>query len=370
MHVDPRRIVSLALLSIIIFASSTGSLAQAKQVHPKAGAPHSPQPAPGQTDLQPPATQPAATQPAKPQADAPLPAAFRNIFYQPNALAQGSPALFTVEMSKPASRLTGRFLDKEVSFFRGDKTTVWYALAGVDLETAPGSYDLSLAAVVTGKGLVKAVKKIEVAAGDFKTGAIDVPENFVTPDAAAKRQILADTALKAHAYAHSLPLPQWSGDFRKPVDAPSTPSFGMTRVLNEEMMSRHRGTDYPSKEGSSVSSSNAGTVVLAKEMFYEGNCIILDHGQHLFTIYMHLSRMDVKVGEKVKKGAPLGLSGATGRVTGPHLHMGVRWNGASLDPTKLLALTLPETGADVGAKPDAKPDAKSVHNTHTPRRRR
>ena len=285
------------------------------------------------------------SQPMRRPVDAPLPSAYRNIFYQPNALAQGSPILFTVEMAEPASRVSGRFLGKELSFFRGDKVNVWYALAGADLESAPGRFQLSIAATVPRKGIVKATKEVDLAPGDFKMGSIEVPENFVNPDEAGKRQIAADTALKAHAYAHLLPSPQWSGDFKKPVDAPSTPSFGMTRLLNEELTSQHRGTDFPVKEGSPVSAANAGTVVLAKEMFYEGNCIILDHGQHFFTTYMHLSRMDVKVGDRLKKGAPLGLTGATGRVTGPHLHMGVRWNGAYLDPVKLLALTLPETAA-------------------------
>ena len=117
----------------------------------------------------------------------------------------------------------------------------------------------------------------------------------------------------------------------------------MTRLLNEELTSRHRGTDFPIKEGEPVVASNAGTVVLARELFYEGNCIIIDHGQHLFTEYMHLSQIQAKVGQKVKKGQRIGLTGATGRVTGPHLHMGVRWETSYLDPTKLLALTLPET---------------------------
>jgi len=277
------------------------------------------------------------------QGEAPLPSSFKNVFWQPNDLQQGSATFFTVEMARPASRVSGRFLGKEIAFFRGKNPTVWYALAGVDMETAPGTYDLAISAVVPAHGLVRAVKRIEVGSGDFKEGTVEVPENFVNPDDAGKKQVAADEALKSRAYAHMVPTPQWSGDFVKPVDAPSTPSFGMTRVLNEEMTSQHRGTDFPAKEGSRVSASNAGTVVLAKEMFYEGNCIILDHGMRFFTIYMHLSKMEVKVGDKVKKGGPLGFSGATGRVTGPHLHMGVRWNGAYIDPTKLLALTLPET---------------------------
>jgi murein DD-endopeptidase MepM/ murein hydrolase activator NlpD len=83
-------------------------------------------------------------------------------------------------------------------------------------------------------------------------------------------------------------------------------------------------------------------VVLAKGLFYEGNCVIIDHGQRFFTIYMHMSSIEVRAGQQLKKGTRLGLTGATGRVTGPHLHMGVRWNDAYLDPTKLLGLTLPK----------------------------
>jgi murein DD-endopeptidase MepM/ murein hydrolase activator NlpD len=297
------------------------------------------------------------------QGEAAMPSSFKNVFWQPNALQRGSVTFFTVEMARPASRVTGKFLGKEVAFFKGDKPTVWHALAGVDLETAPGTYDLAISAVVPAHGLVRAVKKIEVGSDEFKEGTVEVPENFVNPNDVEKKQIAADNALKSRAYAHVIPTPQWSRDFRKPVDAPSTPSFGMTRVLNEELTSQHRGTDFPAKEGSVVSASNAGTVVLAKEMFYEGNCVIVDHGMRFFTIYMHLSKMNVKAGDRVKKGVVLGLSGATGRVTGPHLHMGVRWNGAYIDPTKLLALTLPETGAET----------KGTHSTHrisTTRRRR
>jgi murein DD-endopeptidase MepM/ murein hydrolase activator NlpD len=116
----------------------------------------------------------------------------------------------------------------------------------------------------------------------------------------------------------------------------------MTHIFNEELSSTHRGEDFPVNEGAPVVVSNSGTVVLAKELFYEGNCVIVDHGQRFFTIYMHLSKIDVKAGDKLGKGDRLGLSGQTGRVSGPHLHMGVRWNGAYLDPTKLLALTLPK----------------------------
>jgi murein DD-endopeptidase MepM/ murein hydrolase activator NlpD len=82
-------------------------------------------------------------------------------------------------------------------------------------------------------------------------------------------------------------------------------------------------------------------VLLARDLFYEGNCVVLDHGQGLLTLYMHLSEFKVHEGDKVERGQLLGLSGGTGRATGPHLHVAVRWQGVYLDPATLLALQLP-----------------------------
>ena len=291
-----------------------------------------------------PAPQAKATTAAKTAAATQASSTIKNVFWQPNDLKQGSPALFTVEFLKPATRVTGTFAGKSLLFFHGDDPKLWYALAGDDLETQPGTYDLSVNATVSGRPAHDA-KKVDIAPGTFKTGDIDVPDNFVNPSAEEKRQIARDDVWKAKAYAHNTPRPMWSGNFEKPVPAPATESFGESRILNEERSSLHRGTDYPVKEGTAVLAANAGTVVLAETMFYEGNCVIIDHGDRFFTIYMHLEKMEVKEGDRVAKGAKLGLSGATGRVTGPHMHFGVRWNGAYLDPVQLLALTLPKTGA-------------------------
>ncbi len=271
---------------------------------------------------------------------------FKNVFWQPNEVQQGSVLFFTVEFEKPAKKVSGTLLGKELTFFHGPKAEVWYALGGVDMDAAPGSYDLAVRTVSANGRVSRTTKKVDVASGNFKEGTAEVEQKFVTPDETEKKQIGADQVLKDRAFAHLIPTPQWSGEFIKPVAAPVTDSFGMSRVYNEELTSQHRGTDFPIGEGAPVVASNAGTVVLAHPLFYEGNCVIVDHGQHFATIYMHLSKIDVKVGDRLKKEQRVGLSGATGRVTGPHLHMGVRWNGAYLNPTKLLALTLPETRAD------------------------
>ena len=266
----------------------------------------------------------------------------KNVFWQPNEMQQGSVAFITVELERVPLRLTGKLIDKNLAFFQSDNPKVWYALAGTDLEIQPGTYDLTVAAVMPGGRVMRSLKKMDVNAANFGAGEANVPENFVEPDAASKRKIAADQILKNRAFSHLITTPEWSGDFVPPVQGKATNSFGMTRMFNEELTSTHRGTDFLVGEGSPVVVSNSGTVVLAKELFYEGNCVIVDHGQRFFTIYMHLSKIEVKTGIKLRKGERLGLSGQTGRVTGPHLHMGVRWNGAYLDPTKLLALTLPK----------------------------
>jgi hypothetical protein len=294
-------------------------------------------------------------------ADAPAnTTAIHNVFWQPNELHQGSPIFLTVELERPATRVTGNFVNKPITFFAdpADKKK-WHALAGVDLEAQPGQYGLDVTATLAGGRIARHSKQVTVAAGDFKTGDINVAENYVNPNDTEQKQIAEDEALKKRAYAHSALHPLWSGDFIKPVKAESTPTFGESRILNEEKTSLHTGTDFPCPENTPVVASNSGTVVLVHDLFYEGNTVIIDHGLGVFTVYLHMSRIDVHEGDKLDKGAKLGLSGASGRVTGPHVHLGVRWNGVWIDPVQLLSLTLPETAAQPAAKTAEPPHRRS-----------
>jgi murein DD-endopeptidase MepM/ murein hydrolase activator NlpD len=111
-------------------------------------------------------------------------------------------------------------------------------------------------------------------------------------------------------------------------------------MFNGKLASIHKGMDFRAPMGTPVRAANSGVVVLARKLYYEGNCVIIDHGLGLFTLSMHFSRIDVREGQRVAKGDRLGLSGATGRVTGPHLHWAVRWNDAYLDPAKVLRMDL------------------------------
>lgn len=121
------------------------------------------------------------------------------------------------------------------------------------------------------------------------------------------------------------------------ADAPPPRNFGTRRVFNSEPRAPHGGADYRAPVGTPVLAAEQGLVVLAANHFFAGQSVFVDHGGGLVSMYMHLSRIDVKAGQRVARGERLGLTGATGRVTGPHLHFGLRWRGARVDPALLLA---------------------------------
>ena len=128
----------------------------------------------------------------------------------------------------------------------------------------------------------------------------------------------------------------WRGAFHVPVPGEMHGPFGTRRVFNGELQSQHNGADYRAQTGDPIHAAGRGVVRLAKELFYSGNAVILDHGAGVFTSYSHMSRIDVKVGQTVDAGAVLGLAGATGRVTGPHLHWTVKVGATNVDPVAFL----------------------------------
>jgi murein DD-endopeptidase MepM/ murein hydrolase activator NlpD len=117
--------------------------------------------------------------------------------------------------------------------------------------------------------------------------------------------------------------------------------FGATRTFNGKVQSTHEGLDFAVPTGTAVRALNHGTVVLARPLFFEGDCVMIDHGQGLMSLYLHLSRIEVKEGEHVSPRQELGLSGGTGRATGPHLHVAVRWQGIYVNPATLFTLKIP-----------------------------
>jgi murein DD-endopeptidase MepM/ murein hydrolase activator NlpD len=269
------------------------------------------------------------------------PTLFSRISWQPQVLVNGTACLFTAEIHSAPQKVTAQWFGHEIKFSRGSGS-IWYALAGIAYEVKPGTYKLALSAVMPDGKTVQEVRPVVVHAARYKTSRLTVPEKYVTPDPETLKRIEAEKAIKAVAFAHQIPSAQWSGDFIAPVSTGMSEAYGTSRTLNGKLATVHRGEDFHAPMGTPVHASNSGEVVLARELFYEGNCVVIDHGLGFMTMYMHLSQFKVKEGDKVEKDEVIALSGDTGRATGPHLHMAVRWSGEYLDPGKLLALKLPE----------------------------
>jgi murein DD-endopeptidase MepM/ murein hydrolase activator NlpD len=257
----------------------------------------------------------------------------------PALVEAGSPELIQVEAAD-ANLVEGAWLERKVQFFRSRDGRAWFALAGVDVEHSAGPSTLRISVHTGSSGVQELNRSVEIHPAHYRTGSLTVAPKFVEPDPDALKEIEAESQLKAKVFAASAAAPLWAGNFRAPVAAAPTDSFGTRRMFNGKLASIHKGMDFRAPMGTVVRAGNSGVVVLARPLYYEGNCVIVDHGLGLFTLSMHFSRIDVKEGQRVATGDRLGLSGATGRVTGPHLHWAVRWQGAYLDPAKLLRLNL------------------------------
>ncbi len=253
----------------------------------------------------------------------------------PAVVEAGSPVLIRVDAPATAT-VDGEWMGRKIEFFHGRG---WLALAGVDVASELGPSMLKI--TETANGVVRDLSRtIEIHEANYKTESLTVAEGFVEPKADALARIKAESELKRRVFGASAHERLWDGDFRAPVASRPTDSFGERRMFNGKLASVHKGMDFRARKGTPVRAGNSGVVVLARGLYYEGNCVVIDHGLGLFTLSMHLSRIDVREGQHVSKGQLLGLSGATGRVTGPHLHWAVRWEGAYLDPAKLLRMDL------------------------------
>jgi murein DD-endopeptidase MepM/ murein hydrolase activator NlpD len=216
---------------------------------------------------------------------------------------------------------------------------LWVTVIGVDLDAKAGEH----AADVTfryGDGRSRSVREpVTVKAQKFPTTELKVEDRYVelSPEDAARavREAQETDAI----YAMLTPECYWSEPFVAPIHgAKDGRNFGHRRVFNGQPRAPHSGADLHADVGTPVYAANRGRVVLAKDLFYSGNAVIVDHGLGLYTVYLHLSKIDVAPGAVVERGQRLGLAGATGRVTGPHLHWGVRIVDARVDPFSLLKL--------------------------------
>jgi len=257
------------------------------------------------------------------------------VSFAPSTLHPGDVARVDVGGLSGDERITGSVLGKDLAFHYDERQQKWRALVGIDLDTKPGAYRLRIA---RDAGSATATRTLHVLPKQFRVRRLSVPGGFVDPPPEARAQIAQDSASLAEAYGRVTPR-QWSGPFVLPVDGRPTSNFGTRSYYNGQRRSPHAGVDFVGATGTPVRAANHGRVVVAAPMYFTGNTIVVDYGDRLFSVFAHLSELHVKVGDAVEPTTMVGLVGATGRVTGPHLHWSVRLNGARVDPLSLVAAT-------------------------------
>jgi hypothetical protein len=217
-----------------------------------------------------------------------------------------------------------------------------FVLIGLDLGLKPGPHDLAMTIFYRDGRSENLSHRLVLGGRDFPVKKLWVKEEFVRPPPEVQDRIRREAEILEIAY--SVSSPRWLGEgaFERPHAGEMAPNFGEKRVYNNVPRSTHAGVDIAAPFGSPVRASNSGRVVLAKDLYFSGKTVIIDHGLGLFTFYCHFSSLKVSRGETVKKGQVIALAGSTGRSTGPHLHWGVKLQNARVDPAALLALELPE----------------------------
>ncbi len=177
---------------------------------------------------------------------------------------------------------------------------------------------------------------LDIVQAPYPTETLSVDSTKVTPPPQTLERIAAEKAEAELIYNTTTPKRYWSNPFIRPIDSNTTSEYGSQRTYNGILKSYHGGVDFRARTPLPILSSNDGVVVLAKDRYYSGGTVIIDHGEGLYTCYFHFSRLDVNVGDIVSRGQTIGLSGATGRITGPHLHFAIMIHGIQTDPVDLL----------------------------------
>ena len=213
------------------------------------------------------------------------------------------------------------------------------ALVGVDLEHPAGRYALKLTAKPENGADVSCNAAVTVRAGHFAVERLQVEPKFVQPSPEDLARAEKERLRLREIFATVTPTKLWEGSFRLPLDgARPASNFGRRRVLNGQPGSPHGGADFPAPTGTPVYAAQGGRIVVADALYFSGNTVVIDHGLGVYTFYGHLSSVKVKEGDVVKRGDLIGEVGATGRVTGPHLHWGLTVEGARVNPVQILSL--------------------------------
>ena len=253
---------------------------------------------------------------------------------------QGQVLVVTVKGEEQATEVKGTFLSRTIPFFREfrpGKPAGHIGLLGIDMQDDPGTYELAVE-VKQGEQAKQLSFNVLVAKEKFAVEHLNLPKEKVDLDEKAVARWKAEQEQVKQALVENSRLRLWHSDFLEPVNGKRTGIFGSVRIMNGKPRNPHNGEDIGAPLGTDVAASNDGVVRLTVDHVFSGRGVFIDHGLGFYTMYFHLSDVLVKDGDLVTAGQIIGKVGATGRATGPHLHWGVKLNGARVNPYSLLDL--------------------------------
>ena len=260
------------------------------------------------------------------------------VSHRARSIQPGEAVRMTATFSRPVSAVRARAFDRAALLQPTSDPRTWEGLIGIDLDVPIREHFVAVAGTAPDGATVQTRYALPVVSKEFATRRLTVAPEYVTPPDDVVERIQREAARTAKLFDTQTPVQQWLGPFLRPVPGDATSAFGRRSVFNGEARSPHSGADFRAGAGTPIQAPNAGTVVLAGDLYFSGNCVILDHGLGLYSFFAHLSRITVAEGDQVAAGDLLGHVGATGRVTGPHLHWTVRLNTARVDPLSLMAV--------------------------------
>ena len=254
--------------------------------------------------------------------------------------SQGSLLLIDIKSTKPLAEVQGDWEGRSVPIWQeATSEKQRKGLLAVDLEKTPGEYELKVTGQTADGEKMSCSAMVTVKKGLFATEKLQVEKQFVEPSPEQIKRANEERQKLRDIFDRVTPERLWEGNFRIPLDGVTTGSnFGKRRILNGNPGSPHTGMDFPAATGTPVRATQRGRVALAEELFFAGNTVVLDHGLGIYSFYGHLSEIGVKAGDALETGAVLGKVGATGRVTGPHLHWGLTVERARVNPLLLVKL--------------------------------
>jgi hypothetical protein len=261
----------------------------------------------------------------------PLPEA--SISVTPPEIGQGEISLLT--MPKNGDILPEvLWMGKNISLLSDNERSIWFSFIGADLTAEPGRYKVEIKDNHTPHYVM-----MSVFSRDYGVRRLNLPEKMVSLSADTLKRVRRESKRMEEIFSSPAEHPLWSGKWIRPVPGDIVGPFGRKSIINGMKRAPHSGVDFRAAEGTPVKAANRGKVVLVNDHFFSGLSVVIDHGGGIHSMYFHLDYSFVQVDQLIEKGDVIGLSGSTGRATGPHLHFGIRLNGNRINPINLLEIS-------------------------------